>query len=67
MNFHFTIKYSKRGKGKTIKIYARSYNIEIIKDKEGKINYPLAQLEASNSVIKDLFEDLLNEIKSSSL
>ena len=39
----------------------------MIKDKEGKINDPSAQLEANNPVIKDLFEDLLNEIKSSSL
>ena len=50
-----------------IKKYGRNYKIEMIKDKEGKTNYPLAQLEASNPVIKDLFEDLLNEIKSSSL
>ena len=46
-----------------IKKYGRNYK----KDKEGKINDPSAQLEASNPVIKDLFEDLLNEIKSSSL
>ena len=39
----------------------------MIKDKKGKINDPSAQLEANNPVIKDLFEDLLNEIKSSSL
>ena len=67
MNFHFTIKYSKRDKGKAIKKYGRNYEIEMIKDKEGKINDPSAQLEASNPVIKDLFEDLLNEIKISSL
>ena len=40
MNFHFTIKYSKRDKGKAIKKYGRNYKIEMIKDKEGKINDP---------------------------
>ena len=38
--------------------YARSYKIEIINS-----NGPLAQLEASKSSIKDLFRDLLDEIK----
>ena len=38
--------------------YAMSYKVEII-DK----NDPLAQLEASKSSIKDLFNDLLDETK----
>ena len=38
--------------------YPRSYKVEIIESKD-----PLAQLEASKSSIKDLFKDLLNEIK----
>ena len=38
--------------------YARSYKVEIINYKD-----PLIQLEASKSSIKDLFRDLLNEIK----
>ena len=40
------------------KTYARNYKIEIIDSKD-----PLAQLEASKSRIKDLFKDLLDEIK----
>ena len=32
---------------KAFKRYARSYSIEIIKDKDGNMNDPLAQLEAS--------------------
>ena len=40
------------------KRYARKYKIEIIDSKD-----PLVQLEASKSSIKDLFKDLLNEIK----
>ena len=39
---------------KAFKGYARNYKIEIIDSKD-----PLAQLEASKSSIKDLFEDLL--------
>ena len=35
-----------------------SYKVEIIKSKD-----PLVQLEASKSSIKDLFQDLLNEMK----
>ena len=38
--------------------YARSYEVEIINKKD-----PLVQLEASKLSIKDLFKDLLNEIK----
>ena len=38
--------------------YAGSYNIEIIVSKD-----PLVQLEPSKSSIKDLFKDLLDEIK----
>ena len=40
------------------KRYARSYKIEIVDSKD-----PLVQLEASKSSIKDLFKDLLDEIK----
>ena len=36
--------------------YAMSYKVEIIERKD-----PIVQLEASKSVIKDLFSDLLNE------
>ena len=43
---------------KAFRRYARSYKIERIEPKD-----PLAQLEASKSRIKDLFKDLLNEIK----
>ena len=38
--------------------YARSYKVEIVDKKD-----PLVLLEASKSSIKDLFKDLLNEIK----
>ena len=38
--------------------YAMSYKVEIIERK-----YPIVQLEASKSSIKDLFNDLLNETK----
>ena len=38
--------------------YARSYKVEILDRKD-----PLAQLEASKSSIKDLFKDLLNQMK----
>ena len=41
------------------KWYARSYKIEIIDSKD-----PLAHSEASQSSIKDLFKDLLDEIKA---
>ena len=40
------------------KRYARSYKIEIINLKD-----PLLQLKASISIIKDLFKDLIDEIK----
>ena len=43
---------------KAFKGYARSYKIEIVDLKD-----ILVQLEASKSSIKDLFNDLLNEIK----
>ena len=43
---------------KTFKRYARSYKVEIVDHKD-----PLVQLEASKSSIKDLFKDLLNEMK----
>ena len=43
---------------KTLKRCARSYRIEII-----DWNDPLVQLQASKSSIKDLFKDLLDEIK----
>ena len=38
--------------------YAKSYKGELIERK-----YPIVQLEASKSIIKDLFSDLLNETK----
>ena len=43
---------------KAFRGYAKNYKVEIIESKD-----PLAQLEASKSRIKDLFKDLLNEIK----
>ena len=43
---------------KTFGLYARSYKVEILDSK-----YPLGQLEASKSSIKDLLKDLLDEIK----
>ena len=43
---------------KAFKEYARSYKIEIIDSKDSS-----AQLEASKSSIKYLFQDLLDEIK----
>ena len=43
---------------KAFKRYARSYKVEIVDHKD-----PLFQLEASKSIIKDLFKDLLNEMK----
>ena len=43
--------------------YARSYRIKTMKDKDGNANDILAQLEASKPVIKDLYKDLLIEIK----
>ena len=48
---------------KAFKGYAKSYSIEIIKDKDENMNHLLAQLEASKPVIKDLFKDLLTEMK----
>ena len=45
-------------KSKAFKGYARSYTVEII----GLMD-PLTQLEASKLSIKDLFKDLLNEMK----
>ena len=44
---------------KAFKRYARIYKIEIIDSKS-----PLAQLEARKLGIKDLFKDLLDEIKT---
>ena len=43
---------------KVFKRYARSCKVEIVDHKD-----PLLQLEASKSSIKDLFKDLLNEMK----
>ena len=43
---------------KAFKKYVRSYSIEIVKDKDGNMNDPLAQLDARKPVIKDLFRDL---------
>ena len=45
------------------KNYSRSYKIEIMKDKDGNVDDPLVQLEANKPVIKDLFRDLLIEMK----
>ena len=45
------------------KKYVRSYRIEIIKDKDGNMNDPSVQWEARKPVIKDLFRDLLTELK----
>ena len=42
---------------KAFERYARSFGIEIIKDKDGTMNDPLSQLEASKPGIKDLFRD----------
>ena len=42
---------------KAFKGYARSYKVEILEPKD-----VLVQLEASKSSIKDMFEDLLNEM-----
>ena len=38
---------------KTFKRYVRSYSIEIMKDKDGNMNEPLAQLEAIKPDIKE--------------
>ena len=43
---------------KAFKRYARNCKVEIVDHKD-----PLVQLEASKSSIKDLFKDLLNEMK----
>ena len=40
---------------KAFRRYARSYSIEIIKDKNRNMNHSLVQLEASKPVIRDLF------------
>ena len=48
---------------KALKNYARSYSIEIIKDKDGNLIDPLIELEARKPVIKDLFRDLLIGMK----
>ena len=45
-------------KQKAFKRYVRSYKIKIIDSGD-----PLVQLEASNSSIKDLLRDLLDEVK----
>ena len=57
MNFHFMTSIVKISQA--FKRYAGSYKIEIIVSKDH-----LVQLEASKSSIKDLFKDLLGEIKS---
>ena len=43
---------------KAFKRYARSYKVEIVDFKD-----PLIELESRKSSIKDLFKDLLNEMK----
>ena len=42
---------------------ARSYRIERIKDKDGNMNDPLAQLKVSKPVIEELFGGLVIEMK----
>ena len=44
---------------KAFKRYAKGYNIEITKDKDGNMNDLSVQLEPSKPVIKVLFSDLL--------
>ena len=56
--FPFCDELSIAAVSKAFKRYARSYKVEIIDFKD-----PLIQLEASKSSIKDLFDDLLNEMK----
>ena len=51
-------KLSALKKSNAFKGHARNYKVEIIDSKD-----PLLQLEASKSSIKDLFKDLLNEMK----
>ena len=46
------------------KKYTRSCNIEVMKDKDGSLDDPLTQLEASKPVIKGLFGNLLTEMKA---
>ena len=58
MNFLFYNELSIKQISKVFKGYARSYKIEIIDLKD-----LLVQFEASKSSIKDLFKDLLNEMK----
>ena len=41
----------------------KSCSIETIKNKDGNMNDPLAQLKVGKAVIKDLFRDLLIEMK----
>ena len=43
---------------KAFRRYSRSFKVEIVDSKD-----PFAQLEASKSSIKDLFKDLLNDMK----
>ena len=43
---------------RAFKRYARSYKVEIVGKKD-----LIVQLQASKSIIKDLFNDLLNETK----
>ena len=45
-------------KSNAFKGYVKSYKVEIL-----ELKNPLVQLEASKSSIKDLFKDLLNEVK----
>ena len=47
----------KKGLSKEYRIYARSYKIKIIDEKD-----PLSLSEANKSSTKDLFKDLLDEI-----
>ena len=55
---HFYDSLSIKEISKAFKKYAKSFSIEIIDSKD-----PLVQLNASKSSIKDLFKDLLYEMK----
>ena len=47
---------------RAFKRYARSYKVEIVDEIVDKKDL-IVQLQASKSIIKDLFNDLLNETK----
>ena len=55
---HFYEQLSVIKTNQAVRGYATSYKVEIIEKKD-----PIVQLEASKSIIKDVFTDILNEIK----